>query len=341
MKLGSRSVIGVSISVALLATMAAPSAVVALPDRSPSVTIPIETVNSSLAPGFNGVVTIRVGNSEPFRVMLDTGSVGLMLFPNAPQRGITKKAVTSTLPNGDSVTGKQGRAVLAIGRAKTTTAVDFHFISSTNPWITGWQNQNVMGILGVGLKSASIPNPLRAMPRAIAQTWSIHFDRTGPGELILGDDIPPAALMHFPLKPEVGTKPGDKFWNDHAAPGCWTFDTLRVNNPKRSREYCVNTWFDSGFPIMRIKGREFDRLQLTSTKALRPGTLVRLAAGSSAFAPAQFRAGVTGSRNTTRVIPEGRSEINTGNSFYFSHRVFYNIPTGDIYLDKPQSKVGN
>jgi len=65
---------------------------------------------------------------------------------------------------------------------------------------------------------------------------------------------------------------------------------------------------------------------------------VTLAARGNAYIGARFTAGKEGSRNLARVTPSGRSEINTGNSFYFSHVVTYNVTTGDIYLHEPTQK---
>ena len=90
---------------------------------------------------------------------------------------------------------------------------------------------------------------------------------------------------------------------------------------------------------MRIKGREFNRIKVTPTKALLPGTAVRLAATGSAFAPLSFNAGEQGSRNTTRVEKTGKAVINTGNSFFFNYRVFYSASTGDIYLNRVSNQT--
>ncbi|MCH9737626.1 MAG: hypothetical protein K0U42_02580, partial [Actinomycetia bacterium] len=47
------------------------------------VKVPIRTVNTPGTNGQNGIVQIRVGNSAPFSVMVDTGIVGLVVFPGA------------------------------------------------------------------------------------------------------------------------------------------------------------------------------------------------------------------------------------------------------------------
>ena len=306
-----RSLIAVGAIAALITTvLVSPAGAV---ERS-EVRVPITTIPSSLNDGLNGTVLIRVGKSQPFRVMLDTGSVGLRLFTKAPQVGL-------------------GKAKITIGNTETTQAIRYQRITSTNPWIDGWQEQNVLGILGIGLKESAIPNPLRFLPGKQGLVWSVKFSRAGVGSLILGDSIPTDSLMHFPL-PVDGNQPVGNprnMWNDHAAPGCWTF---KAPSRKISVEHCVNTWFDSGFPVTRIKGAQFKYLKLSPTKSLVMGTEVRLAAPGSAFAPATFRSGDEGSRNTTRVADSGRAVINTGNSYFFKYRFYYSVPTGDVYLSK-------
>ena len=59
------------------------SAAVAVPV---TVNVPIRTIDTPGTSGQSGIVEIRVGKSAPFAVMLDTGSVGLRVFPGAWER---------------------------------------------------------------------------------------------------------------------------------------------------------------------------------------------------------------------------------------------------------------
>jgi hypothetical protein len=130
--------------------------------------------------------------------------------------------------------------------------------------------------------------------------------------------------MHFQL-PYLGVDVnGARMWNDHAAPGCWKFGTVP--------EQCVPTWFDSGFTVMRVVGRNFWRVPKTPTDLLRSGTRVKFAAGSSAFYGHEFIAGRQGSRNLARVITKGSPTVNTGNSFYFDYTLTYDQVLGTISL---------
>jgi hypothetical protein len=322
MRIRSMRVLGISILGGALAVSGAQLGAQAA--QPGSVVVPITTINASVQGGLNGAVEIRLGDSDPFLVMLDTGSVGLRLFPSAPKRGV-----------GD--TPGTGRAVIGIGRTQTTQTVAVEYLSSSNSWIAGWERQGVLGILGIGLKESAIPNPLRFLPQAQGQSWSVKFERSGRGALVLGAASPADAIMHFSLPPDGA---GNRYWNDHAATGCWTFTAPR-NLPVEGVRHCVDTWFDSGFPIMRIKGRQFDRLALTPDQSLRPGTEVRVAPSGNAFAPVVMRAGNQGSRNTTRVVASGRALINTGNAMFFDYRFTYNAATGDIYLESPATDASD
>lgn len=301
-----------------------------------TVGVPIRTINTPGTSGQSGIVEMQVGSSAPMSVMLDTGSVGLRLWSGVrPGMTMTAKRVSSTT-GGANVRGLLGSAPMTIGGVTTTVDVPLQLINTSNPYINGWKARNISGILGIGVGSGELTNPLVAMPGELGLRWSVHFTRNTAdtsgrvGALILGAAPPGNADMHFRL-PYVGVNVnGARLWDDHAANGCWTFGT--------AREYCVPTWFDSGFTVMRVKGRMFSSLPTAAGKQLRPGTRVGLAAGSSAFTADTFRAGNTASRNLARVTPSGKPTINTGNSFYFEYTVTYNVATGDIYLSKPPRK---
>lgn len=281
-----------------------------------AVRVPIRTIDTPSRTGQNGIVAIRLGDAAPIDVMLDTGSVGLRLW---------------SVPSGAAPLGK---AIMTIGGVATTMAVPFQRIDTDSSYIQQWKAIGVAGILGVGVGRGALTNPLASLPGNLGKRWSIHFARntstSGAGALLLGAKTPTDALMYFPLPRLHKNANGVTLWDDHAATGCWTFD--------RMAEQCVPTWFDSGFTVMRIKGKQFASLPQTSTNLLKPGTRVGLAAGSSAFEASHFVAGHAGSRNLARVLPKGKPTINTGNSFFFDYKVTYDIATGGLYLSQLSEK---
>ena len=299
-----------------------------------TIDVPMPTVAAPGREGMNGIVEIRVGRSAPFKVMVDTGSVGLRVFPGAwgPRPGgvsIGREQIT-TSSAGSSMKGLLGRATMTIGGVTTTRPLGFQYVNSSAPVVRGWAAKRVYGILGIGTGRYRLSNPLSALPGEAGLSWSVHLGgiprtrTSGLGHLILGAQEPTDAAASFQLPPLGPDGYGALLWNDHAAPGCWTFG--------RAREQCVDTWFDSGFHPMRVKGAVFSRVRTNAAKQVRPGTEVSLADAGSAFAFWDFRAGRTASVDEVRLVSSGRAAINTGNAPYFDYVVTYDVQRGLISL---------
>lgn len=281
------------------------------------VVIPVQTIDTPGRTGQSGIISMKVGGSAPILVMVDTGSVGLRLWDEKP-------------------TGMQGsvaNAYMTLGGVRTISRVSFQYVDSTSSYIQQWKDQGVDGILGIGTGKGALTNPLMSLPNRLARSWSVHFSRDsdkGAGQLVLGAIAPNNAILNFQLTRLTGSVGEPSLWDDKAAQGCWTFSSPRT--------FCVPTHFDSGFTIVRIKGREFARIPQNPEGELRSGTRVTLAAKGNAYIGARFTAGKEGSRDLAKVYPTGRSKINTGNAFFFSHVITYNVTTGDIYLHEPTQK---
>ncbi len=345
-----RSSIRLAVSALLLIGMAgvvAPSAATTIPaglgraqDVPLTVTVPIRMVTAPGRQALNGVIDVRLGDSAAFPVMLDTGSVGLRVFPGAWRKTPPAVKVTSArvvLETGSrSTTGTLGSAPFTIGGVTSTRPVTFQVVPTSSPYIEQWLAMGVYGILGVGMGSSPVPNPLSALPAGAGRHWSIHFARpvahrtAALGSLILGA-LPPAdasaTLVLPPLGPNADSVP---LWNDHEAKACWTFGQLR--------EQCVGTWLDSGFHFLRAKGAVFARVPTQQGDLVRSGTPITMAASGSAFATWRFVAGTTPSRNVAKVLPKGRAGINTGNAPFFEYTVTYDIEQGLISLSTPPQR---
>ncbi len=303
------------------------------------VDVPMPTVAAPGREGMNGIVEIRVGRSAPFKVMLDTGSVGLRVFPGAwgaKPRGVSiGRDKITTQSAGRSMNGFIGQADMTIGGITTTRPLAFQYVNSTAPVVRGWAAKRVYGILGIGTGRYRLTNPLSALPGETGTRWSVHLGgnprtrTSGMGHLILGAEEPTNAAASFQLPPLGPDGYGALLWNDHAAPGCWTFGNLR--------EQCVDTWFDSGFHPMRVKGAVFSRVRTNAAKQVRPGTSVSLADAGSSFSFWEFRAGRTASVNEVRVASAGKAGINTGNAPYFEYVVTYDTSSGLLSLSRPRS----
>jgi hypothetical protein len=310
-------------------------------DNSPSravsapvkVKVPIRTIDTPGTNGQSGIVEIRVGNSAPFAVMLDTGSVGLRVFPGAwgtkPNSVKLSSEKITTVSAGQSFKGAIGEAPMTFSGVSTTVAVPFQYVNTSSPYLRLWTARNVYGILGIGTGKGDLTNPLVALPGSLGLRWSVHFERKiggvgRLGSLVLGAEAPTNTVMDFEIPPAGKNINGALLWDDHSAKGCWRFG--------KKPEWCGNTWFDSGFTKMRVKGLIFKRLPQRANGLLRTGTTVELAAPGSAFVAHKFVSGNQASRNYVRVIPAGVGTINTGNSFYFDYTVTYNVAIGHIYF---------
>jgi hypothetical protein len=320
---------------AAVAVVSAPSTSAATPSAGETlrrVDVPIDTIQTPGRSGQSGIIVLRVGSSAPVRVMLDTGSVGLRLW--TPPQG-QASAGRARQPRDDN---GLGAAYMTIGGVRTTAPATYQVIDTDSTYISRWKAVGVSGILGVGLRGGPLSNPLSLLPGVLGQRWSIHFATAEPGvrspsgHLVLGAQPPADAQMAFTLPARGTSRVGTRLWDDHAANGCWTIG--------REPTACVDTWFDSGFTTMRITGREFSALPTTASRMLRSGTAVRLSAGTSAFVGSRFVAGRTGSQDLVRVFPRGKAVVNTGNSYFFSFVVTYDLTLGRIYLHPPRATNG-
>lgn len=307
-----------------------------------TVSIPIRTVTSPGGRGSNGVILIRVGESAPIPVIVDTGFSGLVLFPgafgsNTNRMGVGNRPMSLVGPDGQRIKGVRGQATMTLGGVTTVDEVPFMYANTANPYIKAWTAKRVYGLVGLGTKGLGSVNPLSALPGEFGIRWSLHFQRNvaGPagrrGELVLGAEPPPESSMNFQL-PYLGQNVnGALLWDDQAAPACWKIGRLR--------EKCVPTQFDAAFNIMRLNGVTFTRAPKDSSGNLRTGTSVAMAAPSAAFEGYQFRAGNQGSRNVVKVKPRGRAKVITSNAIYFDYTVTYNTAIGRVYFTQPQGKV--
>jgi hypothetical protein len=327
----------VPLAMALVATVAPHATAAARPDVPVTVHMPVRTVETPGRNGHNGTILMRLGDSRPIRVIVDTGFSGLLIFPNAWGRtpdGVTIKPQRGSfrIPHGPTVGTLTGTAVMSFSGVSTTSALPFEYAQRTNRYLERWEDLGVYGLLGVGAAGGgSMTNPLTALPGTLGRHWSIHFDRAGPnGALVLGAFPPTSSRMTFPLRYIGENSVGAPLWNDRAANGCWTF----AGRPP----ICVRTWFDAAFTLMRVSGTPFSGLPVDSDGYLASGTRVTLSAPGAAFVGHRFVAGQRASRNLVQISPTGNPTINTGNSFYFDYVLTYDLTLGRISLsDQPSS----
>lgn len=319
-------------TLALAVPAAASAAPTTLPAASPvTVNVPIRVVSAPLSNSLNGLVSIRVGNSKPITVLLDTGSVGLRLFENAwkqpPAGVVVTKKPTSLTVRGVTFSGDTGSGVVEIAGVRTTEPVTFQVVTGSNPYITQAVKQGYQGILGIGLSRQDLPNPLSVLPGNVGRHWSVAFHanakRTGGvGELILGA-LPVANADANVSLPFQGTGTYDQpLWNDQSATMCWSIGV--------ATKTCTATYFDSVLPYVLAKGSVFAKLPADSKGYLKQGRGVSVRAQGAAFSYWNFTSGRTLSSDVVKVSPNGRGLVNMGNAAYFDYTVTYDLIRGMV-----------
>lgn len=309
-----------------------------------TVVVPVHTTSGMRAlTGKAGAIDIQVGDSRPFRVAVDTGFTGLLLFPGADLGRITSalpsdSPVSTTLSNGAKVKGLPGKATLTISGVRSVTPVPFLYTTSSSPFFQALRSTGVHGLLGIGLKGdKAMTNPLSAMPGELGVRWSLHYSRTNAthgkdaGQLILGALPPTSPTMVFPMPDGGNDVNGAKLWNDHDINACWTFGRLP--------EMCLPTTFDSEFTVLRATGVGGPGLQVDVDGDFRYATRVKLAAPTSAFTGWSYLSGQRASDNRSQAFKHGKPAVNTGNAVFFDFTINYNSVTGTLYLSNPLRKA--
>lgn len=310
---------------------------------APTVTLPVQTVASPGRGGLNGVTTVRVGNSKPMKVIIDTGFSGLLLFPGAWEKipGAVKMSTSRSSvvgPDGSRIPGLVGKAPFTFGGVTTAMPIPFIYSNAPSAYARMWEREGVFGLMGVGTKGGSMVNPFTALPGNLGLRWSMHFDRPiggkggRNGEVVLGADLPTDPVMTFQLPSNGQSTIGGLLWNDEKAQGCWKFGTLR--------EVCGSTMFDAAFNIMRVKGSAFSRIPHDRQGWVRKGTRASLAASGSAFTGSSFVVGDSASRNKVKYLGRGPTYVNTGNQYFFDYTISYDTVTGRLSVSDPVGKAG-
>lgn len=302
-----------------------------------TVRVPLVTVPNSF--GQSGVLAIRVGRSAPMRVILDTGSTGLRLFPGALDRfraGVKVSGKTISTPNdGGTLHGYLAKAPITIGGVTTTRSMEFQVTKNTSPWVQQWLAKGVYGILGIGTGRKPLPNPLVSLPGSTGQRWSVHFGGIpakripGGGSLVLGAAVPTDAVANLNMPPVGPDGYGALLWNDQQASGCWTV--------AKRRTVCLPTWLDSVADQLTLSGPSFAGLPTNDDGVVKSGIPIHLSDEGSAFDAWSVVTGTIPSFNLTKANAKAPRLVNTGNRIYYDFTVTYDMTNGRISLSRPAS----
>ncbi|HQT63098.1 MAG: hypothetical protein B7Z75_12545 [Acidocella sp. 20-57-95] len=205
-------------------------------------------------------VPVRVGESQPFPALLDTGSTGLRVFRTlipAAFYNDTNLTSVSAFSAGDQLEGTVGEAPVAVGDALTNGAVPFELVDratclESRPrcgamMLTphdygiggdGIAGQGFQAILGIGLGNVrDSVNPLMHMGD---RRWVIELPEPGTGNT--GQLI---------INPTAGDVRDAESFQLNPQPGGW-FDTLPgcLVNRATTQQICGPAILDTGSPGM-------------------------------------------------------------------------------------------
>jgi hypothetical protein len=294
--------------------------------------------------GARPMVEVRVGNSKPVPVLLDTGSTGLQIYApkvnTAPGGGVTATAQRDsiTYAGGHRFVGVVARAVIRIGGQATAAKVPFGLVERAScipskpacdaaGGVSRPMSDGAYGILGIGMSKnrQGLFSPILGLAGARGRSWSLHL-KGRSGALVLGARIPSASRTSstVPLRSQ-GTSGGHPAWADAQARLCDSVGNIRA---------CVPGLFDSGTFTMQLWGSPLNTAPTqTGTNRVRAGTPVAVSLPGATKPFWSYRAGVTKSRNTLSV-ERSRSTpfVNYGVQAFYAFTITYDETRGRITL---------
>jgi hypothetical protein len=309
-------------------------------------TVPVTVLDGQgSTQGARPTVEVRVGNSNPVPVLLDTGSSGLHIFDTVVNTGIgsgvtlTSQPANITYAGGHRFTGVVANAVVTIGSYATKLAVSFAYVEQAfctprkptcpaSGGIPGFERSGVYGILGIGTQSSGggITSPILGMPRSLGKRWSLHLAGES-GTLTLGARLPARRSAATIQMRQIGSSSsGRALWADSSLPLC-----LSVGQNSE----CVPGLFDSGTYTMQLSGPALDQAPtITGTDHVVGGTRVSVALSGAKTPFWSFVAGTTKSADLVTVKTGRGPFVNTGVQAFYDFTITYNDTTGQIRLSK-------
>jgi hypothetical protein len=294
--------------------------------------------------GARPTVGVRVGNSNPVPVLLDTGSSGLHIFDTAVNTGsgsgvtLTSQPSNITYSGGHRFTGVVATAVVTIGSYATKMPVSLAYVEQASciaskpncpasGGIPGFEQSGMYGILGIGTQSSGggITSPILGMPGSLGKKWSLHLAGAS-GTLTLGAPLPSRRSATTIQMTQIGSSPGRTLWADSSLPLC-----LSVGQANE----CVPGLFDSGTYTMQISGPGLDQAPtITGTDDVVGGTPVAVTLSGAKSPFWTFTAGATKSADLVTVKTGQGPFVNTGVQAFYDFTITYDDTTGQIRLSQ-------
>jgi Protein of unknown function (DUF3443) len=323
-----------------LGGMSAASAAARLP-----ITVPVTVLGGQgTSQGARPTVEVRVGNSNPVPVLLDTGSSGLHIFNTAVNTGtgsgvtLTSQPSNITYSGGHRFTGVVANAVVTIGSSATQMPVSFAYVEQASciaskptcpasGGIPGFERSGAYGILGIGTQSSGggIVSPILGMPGSLGKQWSLHLAGAS-GTLTLGALLPAArSAAAIPMR-QIGSSAGSALWADSSLPLCFSVGQANA---------CVPGLFDSGTYAMQVSGPVLGQAPtIAGTDQVVAGTPVSVTLSGASAPFWTFTAGTTKSADLVTVKTGRRPFVNTGVQAFYDYTITYDDTSGQILLSR-------
>lgn len=301
--------------------------------------------------GALATVVISLGEVGDIPALLDTGSTGIRVFLDAlqplSQSGVTLTStpVSVTFGDGTIESGVMGSALFTIEGVTSTTPVPLEVVEHASclaslPDCPGKQGAQALeqeegeALIGIGLESSQVPNPLLSLPGADGKSWSIGL-ASDTGRLTLAAPAATHPIASFPVLDEFSGANDAGFVN-----ACWT-----VTGVSRT---CVPTLFDTGttFAVL-FEGGALADVRAGPTSPSTAEGAQSAAVGLHVTATAQhasrpfwsFTVGTRVAENAVQTFPGNTDFVNTGVAPFFDFLVTYQPGPGVITLSPLPSDV--
>ena len=307
-----------------------------------AISVPLEILNINGSTRLG--VEIQLAGGSPMKVLLDTGSVGLRVFPDKlGKEGLvkTQQKLYEHYSGGDSYRGIKAFAPMEIGGV-TTGPIGFQIIQKSTcknraivncRGLVGDDFDGIMGIDLAGLRKNikndknrdGIISPLVQLPGNLKTGFIIEIHRIGllqenKAVLILG--LTPENKAGFAMQdltPLGHYLDGNTGWNDKSLVSHIKIQGVSMDAP---------TTFDTGEPSAVLTVLDLGLFNLLKNHHLPPNVWVNinLPTGQNWSFLTQNK-----DRNLSFKIYEGGADrLNTGVGFFMHHAVLYDMSKGRL-----------
>lgn len=292
------------------------------------VSVPVKMTRIPGTTGVRVLVDVSVGGGRVVPVMLDTGSTGLHMLPDAIGPSAQPLGIRRNLAYlGGFLTSEETRAVVAIGGSPSgvtpTPIIVGSITSATKTIYNMFEQVGAKGIMGIApTPQRFFISPLVQLSSRLSQGYTLQLaDHDGvPPRLILGRPDKSSASTSIPLTRTAATYPNGRHGYQREVNLCATVGTATQ---------CGMTTLDTG-ATLAIATNEL--LPNHATLVVPSGTYVSITAPTGA----QLQAYTTARSPLSceliyRYLPTP-TKLNTGVGFFYANTVGWDPTAGQLVI---------